>query len=75
MNREHPPCGTCAKYIASHCEEFDRAAAADDQPCVLFLARGSWTHKKQQRNVTISRASAATTKTRDASHDDIATRP
>jgi hypothetical protein len=46
MNREHPPCSTCSRFIpaktgAGHCEGFDRPAQATDQPCVLFVEQGS----------------------------------
>lgn len=41
MNREHPACGACTKFKDGHCADFDRPAAADDQPCVLFLHRGT----------------------------------
>lgn len=74
MTREHPPCSACAKFVVDHCTGFDRPAAADDQPCVLFVQQGSREArvgaknsqellaeiaKKQQRKTeTISRASA-----------------
>lgn len=63
MTRTHPPCSTCAKFVPAKpgtgdCTDHDRPANADDPPCVLYLARGSWAHKKQQRAETISRASA-----------------
>jgi hypothetical protein len=46
MNRDHPPCGACAKFVPAktgtgHCTGFDRPAEADDRPCVLFVAAGS----------------------------------
>jgi hypothetical protein len=46
MNREHPPCGTCSKFVPAqagtgHCTGFDRPAREDDQPCALFLLTGS----------------------------------
>lgn len=79
MNRQHPPCSACAKFVPAqagtgHCVDFDRPAREDDQPCVLFVMRGSREAragaksgqellaeiaKKQQRKTeTISRASA-----------------
>jgi hypothetical protein len=46
MSREHPPCGSCARFIGDegpgHCEGFDRPAHSTDHPCVLFNERGSW---------------------------------
>lgn len=46
MNREHPPCADCAKYVPAtavtgDCTDHDRPANVDDPSCVLFLARGS----------------------------------
>jgi hypothetical protein len=73
-----------------YCEGFERPAQSADIPwaCVLKLETGSKAHRRIARSEqevlaelqrrhpeTISRASALTTKTRDESHDDIATRP
>lgn len=46
MNRTHPPCRCCAKFVpakagAGHCTGFDRPAEAEDQPCVPFTEQGS----------------------------------
>lgn len=46
MNRDHPPCGACAKFVPAKpgtgdCTGFDRPAQADDAPCVLFVLQGS----------------------------------
>ncbi len=46
MNREHPPCGACAKFVPAqagtgHCTDRDRTAEAEDTPCVLFVLQGS----------------------------------
>lgn len=46
MTREYPPCSSCAKFVPAKagtgcCTDFDRPANAEDQPCVLFLHRGT----------------------------------
>lgn len=49
MNREHPPCGACAKFADDHCTGHDRPAKKDDQPCVLFTEPGTWATRKAQQ--------------------------
>ena len=82
MNHAHDPCGHCARFLPDailrkgedgqgRCEGFDRPAHSTDQPCVLFVERGSREARllakndrellqEQQRRhpETISRASA-----------------
>lgn len=52
MNRDHPPCRCCAKFLPTggqklhedgpgYCEGHERDAHSTDSPCVLFLERGS----------------------------------
>jgi hypothetical protein len=56
MNREHPPCSTCAKFTPGHCAGFDRPAQADDRPCVLFMERGTYDTAKAARSSAAIRA-------------------
>lgn len=46
MNRTHPPCGTCARFIPAkagigHCEVDGQPKQADEHPCPLYLEWGS----------------------------------
>lgn len=61
MNREHQPCGMCARFPAparkdegvertGYCEGWEKDVLSTDRPCVLFNERGAWqTRRAQQR--------------------------
>ena len=47
MNRDHQPCKSCSKFVpgkaeTGYCTGYERAAQANDPPCVLFTEMGAW---------------------------------
>lgn len=61
MNRDHEPCRECARFLATGgqkpdeegpglCEADGTPANSTGRPCVLFVKRGSWMHRKSLRS-------------------------
>lgn len=63
MNREHQPCGMCNRFPpakakdegverAGYCSGWEKQVLSTDQPCVLFLERGTWETRRAEQTIS-----------------------
>ncbi|WP_156648793.1 hypothetical protein [Massilia sp. Leaf139] len=66
MNRDHQPCGKCNRFPPAasakeeaqertgHCSGWEKPVLSTnvEQPCVLFLERGTWATRQREKAVS-----------------------